>query len=81
VHYWEDFGRPEKPISLMVFLLILKHIRNLSDESVVEQWAENAYYQYFSVEKVFASKAPCEAYELVHFRLNFSNVKRSPIYR
>ncbi len=31
----------------MYDLLILKHLRNLSDESVVEQWSENAYYQYF----------------------------------
>ena len=34
-------------ICLMCGLLILKHVRNLSDESVVEQWSENAYYQYF----------------------------------
>lgn len=67
-HYKENFGRPAKPIRLMVALLMLKHIRNLSDESVVEQWAENAYYQYFSGERVFAAKAPCEASELVHFR-------------
>lgn len=25
---------------------MLKYIRNLSDESVVEQWSENVYYQY-----------------------------------
>jgi IS5 family transposase len=67
-HYREDFGRPAKPIRLMVALLILEHIRNLSDESVVEQWAENRYYQYFSGEQVFTAKAPCEASELVHFR-------------
>jgi IS5 family transposase len=67
-HYKENFGRPAKPIRLMVALLMLKHIRNLSDESVVEQWAENAYYQYFSGERVFAAKAPCESSELVHFR-------------
>ena len=67
-HYREDFGRPAKPIRLMVALLMLKHIRNLSDESVVEQWAENAYYQYFSGEQVFTPAAPCEASELVHFR-------------
>jgi IS5 family transposase len=52
----------------MVSLLLLKHIRNLSDESVVEQWSENAYYQYFSGERYFAAKDPCEASELVHFR-------------
>lgn len=67
-HYREDFGRPAKPIRLMVGLLMLKHIRNLSDESVVEQWAENGYYQYFSGEQIFTAKAPCEASELVHFR-------------
>ncbi|CAK7025144.1 MAG: hypothetical protein PETM_01029 [Petrimonas sp.] len=35
--YCPDNGRPAKPIRLMVGLLILKHIRDLSDESVVEQ--------------------------------------------
>ena len=66
-HYSEE-GRPAKPIRLMVSLLMLKHIRNLSDESVVEQWAENAYYQYFSGEEIFAVAAPCDASDLVHFR-------------
>lgn len=61
-------GRPAKPIRLMVPLLILKHVRNLSDESVVEQWFENIYYQYFSGERTYACGAPCEASELVHFR-------------
>ena len=61
-------GRPAKSIRLMVSLLMLKHIRNISDESVVEQWSENCYYQYFGGEKVFACGAPCEASELVHFR-------------
>jgi IS5 family transposase len=67
-HYRADFGRPAKPIRLMVSLLMLKHIRNLSDEGVVEQWAENAYYQHFSGEQTFMAKGPCEASELVHFR-------------
>jgi IS5 family transposase len=66
--YPSQTGRPAKPIRLMVSLLILKHVRNLSDESVVEQWAENSYYQYFSGEKMFACEGPCEASELVHFR-------------
>jgi IS5 family transposase len=61
-------GRPAKPIRLMVSLLILKHIRNVSDETVVEQWFENIYYQYFSGEKSYACGVPCEASELVHFR-------------
>lgn len=67
-HYSPLMGAPAKPIRLMVSLLILKQLRNLSDESVVEQWAENSYYQYFSGQKCFACSEPCEATELVHFR-------------
>lgn len=65
---YSEEGRPAKPIRLMVSLLMLKHVRNLSDESVVEQWFENIYYQYFSGEKTYACGVPCEASELVHFR-------------
>ena len=66
--YCKDNGRPAKPIRLMVGLLMLKHIRNVSDESVVEQWSENNYYQYFCGEVAFICGVPCEASELVHFR-------------
>ena len=51
--YCQHNGRPSKPIRLMCGLLILKHLRNLSDESVVEQWSENAYYQYFCGMQVY----------------------------
>jgi transposase, IS5 family len=61
-------GRPGLPIRLMVGLLMIKHIRNVSDESVVEQWSENNYYQYFCGETAFVCGEPCEASELVHFR-------------
>ena len=66
--YCLDNGRPAKPIRLMVGLLMLKHIRSISDESVVEQWAENNYYQYFCGNLEFVADVPCEASELVHFR-------------
>ena len=61
-------GSVLKPIRLMCGLLILKHLRNLSDESVVEQWSENAYYQYFCGMQEFIPGAPCSPSELVHFR-------------
>ena len=61
-------GKPAKPIRLMVSLLILKQVRNLSDESVVEQWSENSYYQFFSGEDFFTPKQPCVSTELVEFR-------------
>jgi transposase, IS5 family len=67
-HYSQTMGAPAKPIRLLVSLLILKQLRNLSDESVVEQWCENSYYQYFSGENYFASKEPCVSTELVEFR-------------
>jgi IS5 family transposase len=66
--YSEKKGAPAKPIRLMVGLLMLKHIRNLSDESIVEQWSENAYYQYFCGNQEFTPGVPCELSELVHFR-------------
>ena len=66
--YCADNGRPAKPVRLMCGLLILKHVRNLSDESVVEQWSENAYYQYFCGMLEFTPSYPCNASELVHFR-------------
>ena len=66
--YCQNNGRPAKPIRLMCGLLILKHLRNLSDESLVEQWSENAYYQYFCGMPEFVPGAPCASSELVHFR-------------
>ena len=66
--YCQHNGRPAKPIRLMCGLLILKHLRNLSDESLVEQWSENAYYQYFCGIPEFVPGAPCASSELVHFR-------------
>lgn len=67
-HYSATQGKPAKPIRLMVSLLILKQVRNLSDESVVEQWSENSYYQFFSGEECFTPKPPCVPTELVEFR-------------
>lgn len=67
-HYSEKMGKPAKPIRLMVALLILKYVRNLSDENLVEQWSENVYFQYFSGEHSFQPTLPCVPTELVAFR-------------
>ena len=63
-----DNGRPPKPIRLMTGLLMLKHLRNVSDEQVVVLFTENAYYQYFCGLEAFSISAPCASSELVHFR-------------
>ena len=67
-YYSEKMGKPSKPIRLMVALLIIKQVRNLSDENVVQQWSENLYYQYFSGEHHFQPTIPCVPTELVAFR-------------
>jgi len=46
-YYCEDNGAPAKSTRLMVGLHYLKHAFNQSDESVVERWVENPYWQYF----------------------------------
>ena len=66
--YYIDFGRPAKPVRLMISLLILKQLDNLSDESVVSKWVENPYYQYFGGETHFQWAMPCDPSDLVHFR-------------
>jgi transposase, IS5 family len=67
-HYSAKMGKPAKPIRLMVSLLILKQLRNHSDENLVVAWSENLYYQYFGGEQYFVAKEPCSSTELVEFR-------------
>jgi len=45
--YCPDMGAPAKAIRLMVGLHDLKHAFNVSDETLVERWVENPYWQYF----------------------------------
>ncbi len=66
--HYSHTGRSAHPIRLMVGLLILKQLRNLSDEGVVERWVENGYYQYFCGETFFQWEFPCHPTDLVYFR-------------
>ena len=61
-------GQPGVPVRMMVGLLLLKRIYNLGDETVVEQWLQNPYFQYFCGESEFQWKYPCDPSDLVHFR-------------
>lgn len=76
-----DNGRPPKPIRLMTGLLMLKHLRNVSDEQVVAQFTENAYYQYFCGPKAFNISAPCASSELVHSRHRIGEEGVEPILK
>ena len=48
--------------------VILKQLHDLGDETVVETWRENSYWQYFCGEAEMQWGAPCEPSDLVHFR-------------
>jgi hypothetical protein len=61
-------GRPALPIRRLVGLLMLKSLRNLSDEEVVVFWSENPYAQDFCGEREMQWGVPCDASELTHFR-------------
>ena len=61
-------GRPRLPIRLMSALLYLKHAFNLSDEELVERWAENVVWQYFSGRTYYEPRLPCDATQVGRFR-------------
>ena len=66
--YTEGVGRPGVPTRLMVGLHYLKHTFNESDESVVEKWVENPYWQYFCGYEYFQHNFPCHPTSLVKWR-------------
>jgi IS5 family transposase len=61
-------GRPRLAIRLMVSLLYLKHAYGLSDEAVVERWAENVVWQFFSGQEYYEPRLPCDATQIGRFR-------------
>jgi IS5 family transposase len=65
---YSDQGRPSIPIRKIAGLLMLKEMFKESDESVVERWIENPYWQYFTGEIFFQNKQPFDPSEFVHFR-------------
>ena len=61
-------GRPRLPVRLMASLLYLKHSFNLSDEEVVERWAENVQWQFFSGMTYYEPRLPCDPTQIGRFR-------------
>lgn len=66
--YSEQIGRPGVPTRLLVGLHYLKHAYDESDESVVEKWVENPYWQYFCGYEYFQHELPCHPTSLVKWR-------------
>lgn len=68
VYYCEDNGRPGVPIRLIVGIIMLRRMFNQSDESVLDRWVENPYWQYFCGEVYFRHDYPFDRTELIKFR-------------
>jgi IS5 family transposase len=66
--YVEETGRPGIPIRLMVGLHYLKHTFNESDESVLDRFLENPYWQYFCGFEYFQHQLPIDSSSLTRFR-------------
>lgn len=61
-------GRPGANIRLMLGLHILKHMRDLCDEAVLEAWLENPYFQAFTGEQFFQHQRPIDRPTMTKFR-------------
>ncbi|MGD0342114.1 MAG: IS5 family transposase [Bacteroidales bacterium] len=61
-------GHPSIPIRTIVRLILLKQMYNLGDETVVERYIENPYWQHFCGEIYFQYKLPFDPSDFVHFR-------------
>lgn len=66
--YSEDLGAPGKAIRLMVGLQYLKYTFNESDESVVDRWIENPYWQYFCGFTHMQHEAPIDPSSISRWR-------------
>ena len=66
--YAEDIGRPGVNTRLMVGLLYLKYAFSESDESVVERWVENPYWQFFCGCQYLQHELPIDPSSLSRWR-------------
>ena len=67
-HLYSDTGQPGVPIRLMAGCLMLKHLKNLGDETLAKAWVENPYMQYFCGMRCFEHRFPFDPSDFVHFR-------------
>ena len=67
-YYADNVGSPGKPIRVLVGLHYLKHTYDESDESCVERFIENPYWQYFCGFEYFQHEFPLDPTTLVKWR-------------
>lgn len=66
--YSPDMGAPAKAARLMVGLVYLKHAFNESDESLLDRWVENPYWQSFCGFTTMQHEPPIHPTSLVKWR-------------
>ena len=66
--YSPDRGAPAKSVRLVVGLHYLKHAFSESDESLVERWVENPYWQYFCGFTTMQHEVPLHPTSLTKWR-------------
>ena len=74
-------GRPSVPIRTIVGLLLLKQMYNLGDETVVQRYLENPYWQYFCGEIYFQYRLPFDPSDFVHFRHRIGAEEMEKIFK
>jgi IS5 family transposase len=65
---YSTVGQRSVPIRLIVGCLLLKHLKNLGDETLAKAWIENPYMQYFCGIRCFEHKFPFDPSDFCHFR-------------
>lgn len=66
--YSDEMGAPGKAVRLMVGLHYLKYAFDESDESVVDRWVENPYWQYFCGFTHMQHEAPLDPSSMSRWR-------------
>jgi transposase, IS5 family len=74
-------GRPSVPVRTIVGLLILKQMYSLGDETVIERYLENPYWQHFCGEIYFQYELPFDPSDFVHFRKRIGESGMKKIFK
>jgi IS5 family transposase len=77
---YSPVGQRSVPIRLMVGCLILKHLKNLGDETLAKAWIENPYMQYFCGMRCFEHNFPFNPSDFCHFRKRIGDVGFEKIF-
>ena len=67
-YYCQDNGRPGIPIRKIAGIIMLKRMFNESDESVLDRWVENPYWQYFCGFEYLQHECPIHPTSMVKWR-------------